>query len=185
MIGDVSGHGFSAALIMALTMSAAAIYAQEAVAPGHVLQRIHQALIKELESTDMYLTLCYCVIDPASQQLIYANAGHPHAFRLGADGSVKRLGATDPPLGMSPFEEYAEDVMAWRPNHDLLALFTDGLSDAFCASSSTNGEKNLLNALIEHRDLPVEKILDQVFGTAERAELNIPPDDRTAVLVRG
>jgi sigma-B regulation protein RsbU (phosphoserine phosphatase) len=149
------------------------------------LQRIHQALIKELESTEMYLTLCYCVIDPAAQQLIYANAGHPHAFRIASDGSVKRLSATDPPLGMSPFEEYAEDVMAWRPGQDLLALFTDGLSDAFCAQSSTNGERNLLHALVEHRDLPVQKIIDKVFRTADRAELNIPPDDRTAVLVRG
>ena len=185
MIGDVSGHGFSAALIMALTMSAAAIYAQELARPGEVLQRIHQALIKELESTEMYLTLCYCVIDPAAQQLIYANAGHPHAFRIAADGSVKRLGATDPPLGMSQFEGYAEDVMAWRPAQDLLALFTDGLSDAFCAQSGAHGERNLLNALIEHRELPVQKILDKIFRTADRAELNVPPDDRTAVLVRG
>jgi phosphoserine phosphatase RsbU/P len=185
MIGDVSGHGFSAALIMALTMSAAAIYAQEANSPAQVLHRIHQALIKELESTDMYLTLCYCVIDPANQQLIYANAGHPHAFRIAADGSVKRLGATDPPLGMSPFEEYGEDVMAWRPNQDLLALFTDGLSDAFCASSGTNGERNLLNALVENRELPVEQIIDTLFTTAQRAQLNVPADDRTAVLVRG
>ena len=185
MIGDVSGHGFSAALIMALTMSAAAIYAQEGVAPGQVLHRVHLALIKELESTDMYLTLCYCVIDPVAQQLIYANAGHPHAFRIAADGSVKRLGATDPPLGMSPFEEYGEDVMAWRPDQDLLALFTDGLSDAFCASSGTNGERNLLNTLVEHRELPVQKILDKLFSIAEGAELNVPPDDRTAVLVRG
>ena len=185
MIGDVSGHGFSAALIMALTMSAAAIYAQEASSPAHVLHRIHQALIKELESTDMYLTLCYCVIDPAAQQLTYANAGHPHAFRIAADGSIKRLGATDPPLGMSPFEEYGEDVMAWRPGQDLLALFTDGLSDAFSPSSSTNGEKNLMSALIEHREKPVEQIIERIFKTAESAQLNIPADDRTAVLVRG
>jgi sigma-B regulation protein RsbU (phosphoserine phosphatase) len=185
MIGDVSGHGFSAALIMALTMSAAAIYAQEAAPPGQVLQRIHQALIKELESTDMYLTLCYCVLDPTAQQLTFANAGHPHAFRIGADGSVKRLGATDPPLGMSPFEEYGEDIMAWRPEQDLLALFTDGLSDAFSAVSTTSGERNLLAALVEHRNLPVEEILDKIFHTAAHAELNVPPDDRTAVLVRG
>jgi phosphoserine phosphatase RsbU/P len=185
MIGDVSGHGFSAALIMALTMSAAAIYAQEAASPAQVLHRIHQALIKELESTDMYLTLCYCVIDPTAQQLTYANAGHPHAFRVSSDGSTKRLGATDPPLGMSPFEEYGEDIMAWRPGQDLLGMFTDGLTDAFSPSSSTNGERNLLNAVVEHRDLPLEQILDKIFQTAASAQLNIPADDRTAVLVRG
>ena len=185
MIGDVSGHGFSAALIMALTMSAAAIYAQEVAGPGKVLQRIHQALIKELESTDMYLTLCYCIIDPAAQQLTYANAGHPHAFRISSDGSVKRLGATDPPLGMAQFEDYGEDVMAWRPGQDLLALFTDGLSDAYCTTSGTAGERNLLNAIVENRDMPIEELLDKIFLAAERAELSVPPDDRTAVLVRG
>ena len=185
MIGDVSGHGFSAALIMALTMSAAAIYAQEAASPALVLQRIHQALIKELESTDMYLTVCYCVIDPNAQQLTFANAGHPHAFRVSGDGSIKRLGATDPPLGMSPFEEYGEDIMAWSPEQDLLALFTDGLSDAFCAKSGSGGERNLIAAIVEHRDLPVQKIIDKIFKTAERAVLNVPPDDRTAVFVRG
>lgn len=185
MIGDVSGHGFSAALIMALTMSAAAIYAQEVSGPGQVLQRIHQALIKELESTEMYLTLCYCVIDPAARQLTYANAGHPHAFRISADGSIKRLGATDPPLGMAQFEEYGEDIMAWNPKQDLLALFTDGLSDAFCTASGTAGERNLIATFIENRDMKVDQLLDKVFDIAERAELTVPPDDRTAVLVRG
>ena len=150
-----------------------------------MLIRIHQALIKELESTDMYLTLCYCVIDPVAQQMTFANAGHPHAFRVSGDGTVKRLGATDPPLGMSQFEEYAEDVMAWRPKQDLLALFTDGLSDAFCAQSGTGGERNLIAAIVEHRQLPVKKLLDKIFTTAERAVLNVPPDDRTAVFIRG
>jgi sigma-B regulation protein RsbU (phosphoserine phosphatase) len=129
--------------------------------------------------------LCYCVIDPAAQQLTYANAGHPHAFRIASDGSVKRLGATDPPLGMSQFEEYGEDIMAWRPGQDLLALFTDGLSDAFSPSSSTSGEKNLVSAVVEHRELPLEKILDHIFQTAAQAELTVPADDRTAVLVKG
>lgn len=185
MIGDVSGHGFSAALIMALTMSAAAIYAQESAPPAAVLQRVHQVLIKELESTEMYLTLFYCVLDPGAGQITYANAGHPHAFRIGADGSIRRLGATDPPLGMSPFEEYGEDVVAWRPNADLLALFTDGLSDAFCASSGVAGEKNLIDELSRNRDLPPQQILDHLFAAADRGILTVPPDDRTAVLVRG
>lgn len=185
MIGDVSGHGFSAALIMALTMSAAAIYAQESAPPAAVLQRVHQVLIKELESTEMYLTLFYCVLDPVAGQLTYANAGHPHAFRISADGTVKRLGATDPPLGMSQFEEYGEDHVAWRKDEDLLALFTDGLSDAFCAKSGVAGENNLIAEIVENRNLTPKQILQQLFRTAERGTLSVPPDDRTAVLVRG
>jgi sigma-B regulation protein RsbU (phosphoserine phosphatase) len=185
MIGDVSGHGFSAALIMALTMSAAAIYAQESNTPAQVLQRIHEVLIKELESTEMYLTVFYGVLDPANGVLTYANAGHPHAFKIDTDGGVKRLGATDPPLGMSPFEKYDEDQVTWKKDEDLLALFTDGLSDAFCATSGVAGEKNLIAELVAIRQEEPREILNRIFKKAEKGVLTVPPDDRTAVLVRG
>lgn len=185
MIGDVSSHGFSAALIMALTMSAAAIYAQESASPAAVLRRIHQALSKELETTEMYVTLFYAVLDPAAGHLTYANAGHPHAFRISADGTAQRLGATDPPLGMSEFEEYGEDSITWSTDEDLLALFTDGLSDAFCSKSGVGGERNLLAEIVSRRQRPVTDILDRLFRKAAKATLNVPPDDRTAVLVRG
>src|SRR5262245_24367629 len=112
MIGDVSGHGFSAALIMALAISAAGIYAQQADPPAEVLRSVHQALKKELESTEMYLTLFYCVLDLEKGQLTFANAGHPHAFKIGGDGKAERLGATDPPLGMVPLEEYGEATVS-------------------------------------------------------------------------
>ena len=86
---------------------------------------------------------------------------------------------------MSPFEEYGEDLVSWRSSEDLLALFTDGLSDAFCAKSGVAGEKNLLDEIVKHRLRAPTEILDRLFKTAERATLNVPPDDRTAVLVRG
>lgn len=185
MIGDVSGHGFSAALIMALTMSAAAIAAQEAAPPASVLQRIHEVLIKELESTEMYLTIFYSVLDPVGGVLTYANAGHPHAFKIDADGTVKRLGATDPPLGMSRFEKYDENQVVWHRDQDLLALFTDGLSDAFCATSGVAGEKNLIAELVSIRAETPRHIIEHIFKKADKGTLTVPPDDRTAVLVRG
>ncbi|MEO5510443.1 MAG: SpoIIE family protein phosphatase, partial [Longimicrobiales bacterium] len=113
MIGDVSSHGFPAALIMALTMSAVAIYSQDEGPPAEVLKRVHRAVIKELESTEMYLTLFYGVVDRATKQIVYANAGHPHAFRIRADGDIQRLGATDLPLGMVTLDAYAEASASW------------------------------------------------------------------------
>ena len=184
MIGDVSSHGFPAALIMALAMSAAGIYAQQAVPPAEVLMRVHQALRNELESTEMYLTLFYCVIDPARKTLTYANAGHPHAFRVRRDGASQRLGATDPPIGMLPPAAYNEATIEWDPKLDLLCLFTDGLSDTF-AQNGTGGEQQLLAEVVRLRHLPPSAILDKLYARAETARLQVPPDDRTAVLVRG
>ncbi len=182
MIGDVSSHGFSAALIMALTMSAVAIYAQESGPPDEVLRRLHGALIKELESTEMYLTLFYAVLDPASGHLVYSNAGHPHAFVVRGDGRAERLAATSPPLGIVPFNSYGEASVVWQ-SEDLLCLFTDGLSDAFIGSGQP-GEACILEEVRGHRREPVQHILDGLFALAGAPEGTVPPDDRTAVLVR-
>src|SRR5205823_10008166 len=101
MIGDVSSHGFGAALIMALAMAASGIHAGTAESPHEALRRLEMSLAEELAETEMFLTLCYVVADPAKGTLTYANAGHPHAFLVSAEsGAVTRLEATRPPLGL-------------------------------------------------------------------------------------
>src|SRR5204862_7833812 len=101
MIGDVSSHGFGAALIMALAMAASGIHAETAESPHEALRRLEMSLAEELAETEMFLTLCYAVADPASGTLTYANAGHPHAFLVSTDnGAITRLEATRPPLGL-------------------------------------------------------------------------------------
>jgi phosphoserine phosphatase RsbU/P len=185
MIGDVSSHGFSAALIMALTMSAVAIYAQESGPPAEVLRHVHRALIKELESTEMYLTLFYGVLDPNAGHLVYANAGHPHAFHIGADGTTRRLGATAPPLGIAPPDAYGEDIVTWGSGGNLVCLLTDGLTDAYPDRGQGGGEASLVADVVARRHEPLEQILDHVFNAEADPGVNLPADDRTALLVRG
>ncbi|HEY9227853.1 MAG TPA: SpoIIE family protein phosphatase, partial [Gemmatimonadaceae bacterium] len=85
MIGDVSGHGYQAALIMALTMSAAAIHSQTTTDPSEVLHALMSTLRDELTMTEMFISTFYAVIDPWAGELRYANTGHPHAFLLTED----------------------------------------------------------------------------------------------------
>jgi sigma-B regulation protein RsbU (phosphoserine phosphatase) len=184
MIGDVSSHGFSAALIMALTMSAVAIYAQESGPPAEVMRHVHRALIKELESTEMYLTLFYGVIDERAGHVVYANAGHPHAFHVAADGTSTRLGATSPPLGIAQMSDYGEAVVPWGDN-GLICLFTDGLTDVYPDRGAGPGEPSLIADVVAVRDKPLSQILHLVFDTAAGATMTTPADDRTALLVRG
>jgi sigma-B regulation protein RsbU (phosphoserine phosphatase) len=185
LIGDVSGHGFPAALIMTLTISAIGIYAQETERPAEVLRRVHRALIRELESTEMYLSLFYAVLDPAKSLIRYANAGHPQAYRIGADGSFQRLGATGPPLGTVTVEPYGERTTGWDGEQDILTLFTDGLSDTFAAQrGSAIGEHRLLQRVAALRAEPLNAIVDDIFTASDREGSHLPPDDRTLVLVR-
>src|SRR5687768_5645070 len=185
IIGDVSSHGFSAALIMALTMSAVAISAQEAGSPAELMRRLHRALINELESTEMHMSLFYGVLDPRAGRLIYANAGHPHAFHIDAKGVVQRLGATAPPLGIAQLEAYGEAEVPWGGGGNLISLFTDGLTDAYPDEGSCPGEASLVAVVTRMRDEPLAEILDHIFATADATTVDTPADDQTALLVRG
>jgi sigma-B regulation protein RsbU (phosphoserine phosphatase) len=100
MVADVSSHGYGAALIMALAMSASAIHSQSSSGPAAMLGRLLESLGEELATTEMSISAFYAVLDPDAGTLHYANAGLPHAFVLGDDGSRERLGAIDPPLGL-------------------------------------------------------------------------------------
>ncbi len=183
MIGDVSSHGFPAALIMALSMSAASIYALESPEPSRVLRQIDDALRDELETTEMYLSLCYVVIDPESGELEYSNAGHPHAFVLRAGCEVERLTATDPPVGIAGPDSYHSGWAAWADG-DVLLLFTDGLSDILATERPRSGEAAVLDAVTTRAGASPADIVDALFDLAEGATPSIPADDRTAIVLR-
>ncbi len=183
MIGDVSGHGFPSALIMALVMSAAEIYAEQGTAPATVLEYLNRAIGDELQSTEMYLSLCYCVLTPGRPEIAYSNAGHPSAFIIGSDGGARRLFATDPPMGIGP-TPYGEQTVRWSPGEDLLLLFTDGLSDRLAGVRRSSGEEQILRTVAANRTRAPGEILDALFEMSREAVPSIPADDRTAVILR-
>jgi len=165
MIGDVSSHGYRAALIMALAMSASAIHAQSSAGPGEMLSALLGTLREELATTEMFITTFYGVIDREAGVLRYANAGHPYAYHIGADGSVERLGAIDAPLGMVESVPSARS-RPWSRN-DLLLLFTDGVSDARNRFGVRLGEATVLDVVRENRAEKPATILERVFELLE------------------
>jgi phosphoserine phosphatase RsbU/P len=182
LIGDVSSHGFGAALIMALTISAVAIHASEGHSPSEVLHRTHLAVSDELENTEMYLTMFYAVLDPRAGTLAYSNAGHSHAFRIRGDGGTERLPATDPPFGIVDRDTYGEATAPWVSGEDLLLLFTDGLSDALDLGE-IEGERVVVEAAAARRGEALDDVLGHLFEVVGTGG-TLPPDDRTALLVR-
>ncbi|MEX2467568.1 MAG: SpoIIE family protein phosphatase [Gemmatimonadota bacterium] len=184
MLGDVSLHGFPSALIMTLAMSAAGIYAREYDAPAAVLRGMDDALRDELETTEMFLTVFYGVIDPKTGTLVYANAGHPHAFVVEADGATERLEATDPPVGFAGPDAYHETRRSWRSGEDLLLLFTDGLSDALTTTTRGNGERVVLETAVQSRFSTTKDIIGALFELTGQVEGTSLGDDRTALAVR-
>jgi sigma-B regulation protein RsbU (phosphoserine phosphatase) len=184
MIGDVSGHGYQAALIMALTMSASAIHAQTTADPGETLHALFSTVRDELATTEMFISAFYGVIDRSRREILYANTGHPHAFVVGSDGTCDRLTAKDPPLGMASSQPVTTR-RAWDPDNDLLVLFTDGLSDARNRGGQRLGEEPLLEAIRRHRQEQPAEILTRLIDLVEAHSGDTPRrDDQTIVLLR-
>jgi sigma-B regulation protein RsbU (phosphoserine phosphatase) len=184
MIGDVSSHGYRAALIMALAMSAAAIHAQDSGDPGRTLAAVLRSVGDELESTEMFISTFYAVVDPARGELHYANAGHPHAFVVGPDGTAERLAAGAPPLGMVP-QAPASAVRPWRSGVDTLLLFTDGVSDARDRAGNVLGEKPVLDAVAAARAEPPDAVLRRAFAALDAHRDGAPlRDDLTLLVLR-
>jgi sigma-B regulation protein RsbU (phosphoserine phosphatase) len=181
MLGDISSHGFSAALVMALVLSAAGIHSGAASTPDETLAALLESLSAELVRTEMYLSVFYGVLDPGGGRLIYANAGHPHAFRIGNDGAT-RLDATAPPLGLATADSIRRQTIEWRQG-DLLCLWTDGLVDARAAKGEAYGEERLLASLLARRNDVPDAI---VAGTMADVDAFAAPggDDRTLLVLR-
>lgn len=185
MIGDVTSHGFGAALIMALVMAASGIHAEAAETPTEVLRRIEESLADELASTEMFLTVFYAVVDPKVGRITFANAGHPHAFLVSSrTGKSVRLDATRPPLGVATVP--GEDaVLTWARREAIICLFTDGVAEAESAHGERFGEERVLGHVARLKDRPAREILESVHadlagftGGAAAA------DDRTVVILR-
>jgi len=184
MIGDVSSHGYRAALIMALTMSASAIHAQASAEPDATIDALMESLGEELSSTEMFITLFYGVIDRRNGVLKYANTGHPHAFLIGADGRSERLPALDPPLGMMSTPARSSS-RPWRAGQDSLLLFTDGISDARNRLGARLGEEPVLQTVRENRRERASTIVEAVFDMLELYTGDTPRrDDLTLVVAR-
>ncbi len=184
VIGDVASHGLSAALLMAHTLSAAAILAQDSSTPEEALKRLLGHIGDELERAEMSMSFFFGVINAERRTLHYANAGHPYAYVIpGSGGPAHRLGATSPPLGLTTADKIVGAEFAWRTGKDLLCLFTDGLSEARNAAGEAFGERRLLETVVRQRSRPAAEIVDAVFAQLDAFATEVQ-DDRTLLLVR-
>ncbi len=184
MIGDVSGHGYQAALIMALTMSASAIHAQGTDDPAEMLLRLNNSVREELTTTEMFVSAFYAVVDHGRGRLRYANMGHPHAFVVRRDGTVERLTASAPPLGMVD-DPGASSSLDWDERGDTLLLFTDGITDARNHDGKRLDEQPVLDCVVQHRDEAPLQIAGRVFALLDDYTGDVPRrDDLTLVVLK-
>jgi serine phosphatase RsbU (regulator of sigma subunit)/CHASE1-domain containing sensor protein/anti-sigma regulatory factor (Ser/Thr protein kinase) len=149
VIGDVSGKGVAAALVMANTQSVLrAVARREGITPGRVLQEANEVLYAYMPP-NTFVTCFYGVLDPKSGRLLYANAGHDLPCER-HDGRVDELRARGMPLGLMPEMLYEEEEAVLAAGDDLL-LYSDGLVEAHDPKGEIFGFPRLQGLIKAHR----------------------------------
>jgi serine phosphatase RsbU (regulator of sigma subunit) len=181
VVGDATGKGVPAALVMASARSMLRALAHASNSPGDVLRRVNDALVTDIPP-NMFVTCFYCILDPKSGSLTYANAGHDLPY-LHRNGEAEELRARGMPMGIMPGMDYEQKETILAADESVL-FYSDGLVEAHDPKGEMFGFPRL-RALIaergEERTL-VDVLMEELYSfTGEGWEQE---DDITLLTLR-
>jgi serine phosphatase RsbU (regulator of sigma subunit) len=189
VVGDVSGHGVGAALLMANAIAAVRALAGLTGDPVDLVHRIHEQMCAT--DTFSYVTMFAGILDPERHRLTYVNAGHEYPALILPGQPVERLASTSPPVGLLPDVTFESASVEFPPGA-LLGIWTDGISEAHIPDANSAGPPHLfsnvqpIDALLARLyDRPIQDIETEVFGAVDRfLDRRHAPDDATLFLLR-
>jgi len=147
VVGDATGKGVPAALVMASARSILRAVAQASNSPGDVLRRDNDALVTDIPA-NMFVNCFSAILEPESGRLVYANAGHDLPF-LHRKGDAEELRARGMPLGLMPSMSYEERETNLHSGEAAL-LYSDGLVEAHDPEGEMFGFPRLRGLIAEH-----------------------------------
>ncbi len=182
-VGDVSGKGIAAALLVSTLHSAIRLLLDRIEVGPSLLQRLNQHIL-DSSAPNKFITLLLAELEPASAVLRYLNAGHNPGVLVGQDGRIVTLGPGGLPLGLMPRATYREESVELRPG-DLLCLYTDGITECMTPEDEEFGLERLTALLREHGRLPLPELAARIDTTTESFAHGQPQgDDQTLLLLR-
>ncbi len=149
IVGDATGKGVPAALVMASTRSMLRAVAQSSESPGDVLRKVNDPLVTDIPP-NMFVTCFYAILDPKRGSLSYANAGHDVPY-LHRNGDAEELRARGMPLGLMPGMSYEEKETTLEPGEAAL-VYSDGLVEAHDPKGEMFGFPRLQALVAEHAE---------------------------------
>ena len=182
-VGDVSGKGLSAALLMANLQATVRAQTLLRVPPAQCLGHSNTLLSRSIDP-NKFVTCFYALLDAGSNEVRYSNAGHEPPLLLSEGGRTARLGTGGMVLGFLETVEYEEATVRMEPG-DLLAVYSDGLSDAVNDMDEPFGEARLVAALASLKDQQAARTLESILDTVRRhVGAHSTQDDMTLVILR-
>jgi len=184
-IGDVSGKGISAALIMAsLRASLRGLILDDPGDLAKMMQKVNR-LVYEASSSSRYATFFFAIYNPQTREMRYVNAGHnPPILAKQVSGEFRRLEACGPVVGLLPFVSYEEQSLILELG-DLLIGYTDGISEAMTVDDEEWGEDRMLQATPRQAAALASEVIKEIFRAADDFTAGaIQHDDMTLIAMK-
>jgi sigma-B regulation protein RsbU (phosphoserine phosphatase) len=186
VIGDVSGHGISSALLMATVRSS---LRQRASLPGStakIISDVNRQLVKDVEDSGQFMTMFFLALDTATRQLEWVRAGHDPGliYDPGSD-SFSALGGSGIALGVDAEWIYEDNKKTDFSNGEIIFLSTDGIWEARNKNGEMLGKEPILSTIRQNSSSEATQIIDAIFDILDKfiGEVKIE-DDITSVVIK-
>jgi serine phosphatase RsbU (regulator of sigma subunit) len=183
VLADVSGKGLPASLLMASLQARVQVLLEEPDDLPRVMSRLDRMMAKSCPD-NRFVTMFLCLLDARTGEMSYCNAGHNPPMLVRAGGRVEQLRGGGTALGMFPGLGYEERRCSLEEG-DLLAVFSDGVTEASSPEEEEFGEQRLSDLLAEARGETAACVLDRIAQALSEWTAGAPPtDDITVVAIR-
>lgn len=181
VVADVAGKGTPASLLMASVHASVQVLAGTAE-PARLVERLNHFLCSRAP-VSRFVTLFYAELDTSSRRLVFVNAGHVPPYRVARDGTVSRLLEGGAALGLIPDASYEVGEIGLEPG-DVLAVVTDGVTEAASPEDHEFGDERLCAALRRRPGTSAAEVLDDLVSRVEAwTGSEMFADDLTALIL--
>ena len=182
-IGDVSGKGMGAALLMATLQASFRAHASLDLTMPEIVSRLNRAVVANAMSNN-FITFFLGELDAASGRFVYTNAGHNPPILLRTDGEVVRLRTGGMILGVLPDAEFASDEVTVTVG-DVLVTFSDGITESQNKAEEEFGEERLIDTIRKHHAESAERIREAIHEAVDDFVGDAPQfDDVTLTILK-
>ena len=181
VLGDVAGKGMAAAMLMSNLQARVQMLTEEPMELDLLMGRLDKSIAANCPS-NRFITLFMCVLDPKTGRAVYCNAGHNPAIVVRASGEVEELGAVGTVLGVLPDLGYENQYAQLEPG-DLLAIYSDGVTEATRDGDEEFGQERLAQMLIEHRHRNAAEVVESITNALGEWFFEGAPDDDVTLIV--
>ena len=182
-LGDVSGKGTGAALLMSSLHAAVRAYVTTPATAPEVVSQINQYIYDNTPS-NRYITFFYSELHPQTHELTFVNAGHNPPLLVRASGELEQLDIGGFPVGIMPFGTYEQAAVSFHPG-DVMIVYSDGVTESVNEDDDEFGESGLIDEMKKNLTRTAAGIRDRIDEALTRfAGKAKSVDDLTMVIVK-